>query len=71
MRLAVIDPTPPTPHLSETGAPHARFALLEKGAGRWRIDLIAVEYACEQASARAAENGRADWAHALATGYAQ
>ena len=33
-------------------------------------ELIAVEYDHRAAAARAATLGRADWAHALATGYA-
>ena len=84
MRLAVIadihgnvaaleavyaEPTPPSPHVSETGSPHARYALLAQGAGRWRVDLVAVAYDWDRASACAAENGRPDWARALATGY--
>jgi predicted phosphodiesterase len=66
---AYADPTPPA-HVSETGGPHARFALLAREGGRWRIDLIAVEYDWNRASTRAADNGRQDWARALATGYA-
>jgi predicted phosphodiesterase len=65
---AYADPTPPA-HVSETGSPHARYALLTREDGRWRVDLIAIEYDWDQASARAAANGRPDWARALATGY--
>jgi hypothetical protein len=39
---AYADPTPPSPHVSETGSPHARYALLAQQAGRWRVDLVAV-----------------------------
>jgi predicted phosphodiesterase len=66
---AYEDPTPPA-HVSETGAPHARYALLTRDADRWRVDLIAVEYDWAAASARAAEVGRPAWAKALATGFA-
>jgi predicted phosphodiesterase len=66
---AYADPTPPSPHVSETGSPHARYALLTQEAGRWRVDLVAVEYDWDRASAHAAANGRPDWARALATGY--
>ncbi len=63
-----IDPTPPA-HVSEAGSPHARYALLTKDSGRWSVDLIAVEYDWTSASKRATENGRPEWAQALATGY--
>jgi predicted phosphodiesterase len=68
---AYEDPTPPTPHVSETGSPHARYALLTKGAGerRWHVNLVAVDYDWDRASAQAASNGRPQWARALATGY--
>jgi predicted phosphodiesterase len=66
---AYADPTPPTPHVSETGSPHARYALLTKKAARWRVDLVAVEYDWDRAAACAAANGRHEWARALATGY--
>lgn len=65
---AYADPTPPA-HVSETGSPHARYALLAREAGRWRVDLIAIDYDWDRASARAADNGRPEWARALATGY--
>jgi predicted phosphodiesterase len=66
---AYADPTPPSPHVSETGSPHARYALLAQEAGRWRVDLVAVAYDWDRASGCAAANGRPDWARALATGY--
>jgi predicted phosphodiesterase len=66
---AYADPTPPSPHVSETGSPHARYALLAREAQQWRVDLIAVTYDWDRASACAAANGRPEWALALATGY--
>ena len=65
---AYADPTPPA-HVSESGSPHARYALATLHAGRWRIDLIAVEYDWASAARLAADNGRPEWARALATGY--
>jgi predicted phosphodiesterase len=66
---AYTDPTPPA-HVSECGSPHARYAVLEQDGGGWRLDLVAIAYDWQAASRRAAENGRPDWARALATGYA-
>ena len=65
---AYSDPNPPA-HVSESGSPHARYALLSQSAGVWSIDLIGIEYDWNAASVRAAENGRADWARALASGF--
>jgi predicted phosphodiesterase len=68
---AYADPTPPTPHASETGSPHARYAFLTREArnGRWHVNLIAIGYDWDRASAQAAASGRSQWARALATGY--
>jgi hypothetical protein len=65
-----IRPHPP-PHVSETGSPHARYALLSREENRrqWQVDLIAVSYDWDQASARAAANDLSRWARAQATGY--
>src|SRR5882757_3703253 len=59
---AYADPTPPSPHVSETGSPHARYALLTREARQWRFDLIPVTYDWDRASAFAAANGRPEWA---------
>jgi hypothetical protein len=62
------DPTPPA-HVSETGSPHARYAIVTLEAGRCTVDLVAMPYDWTSASQRAAANGREEWARALATGY--
>jgi hypothetical protein len=51
------------------GSPHARYALLDRRKGGWSVELVAVEYDWDRASKRASENGRADWAQGLATGF--
>jgi predicted phosphodiesterase len=66
---AYIDPTPPAPHVSEAGSPHARYAMLSKSVGRWSVELIAIQYDWAAASRRADKNGRSEWARALATGF--
>jgi len=65
---AYSDPSPPA-HVSESGSPHARYALVSQSAGVWSIDLIAITYDWNAASVRATENGRADWGRALASGF--
>jgi predicted phosphodiesterase len=66
---AYADPTPPAPHVSEAGSPHARYAMITRASGRANVDLIALPYAWDEAAKRAADNGRAEWARALATGF--
>jgi predicted phosphodiesterase len=52
----------------EHRSPHARYAILTKRNGRWGVELFALEYDWASASRRAMENGRPEWAMALATG---
>ena len=67
---AYDDPTPPQPHVSEAGSPHARYAMVSIEAGVvTAVEMIAVVYDWQAASERARVNGRPEWAHALATGF--
>jgi putative phosphoesterase len=59
----------PHDHRVENGSPHARWALVEKRNGAWHAQLRAVAYDWDGEAARAERNGRAEWAHALRTGY--
>jgi len=68
--LQAYDDIHPWPHYMETGSPHARYALLDREAGGWKIDFMALEYDWRAASDDAKKANRPDWAHALATGYA-
>jgi hypothetical protein len=56
------------PHLVETGSPHARYALLERGAHGWTVAHVAVAYGWESAALIAERHGRPEWAHALRYG---
>ena len=62
----------PIAHSMQMGAPHARYAMIErkKATDPWRITFRVVAYDWEGAAARAKSKGREDWAHALRTGYA-
>ncbi len=62
-----IDATPPA-HVSETGSPHARYAIVDHASGQWAVEMIAIAYDWDRAAERAAANGRPEWAMALATG---
>lgn len=58
------------PHVSETGSPLARYALLELSATQPRIPFDAVEYDHTRAAHQATAKDRPDRALALRTGYA-
>jgi putative phosphoesterase len=59
--------TEPSLHVSESGAPHARFAVVTM-TDQVAVELHAIAYDWEPAARQAEANGRADWAHALRTG---
>jgi predicted phosphodiesterase len=52
----------------EYRSPHAYYAILTRRNGRWGAELLALEYDWSSAARRAADNGRPDWAEAMATG---
>jgi len=67
--LPAYDDIHPYPHAVETGSPHARYAIVEQRDSGWTARLVAVPYDHTAMAALALENGRPDWAHALATGH--
>lgn len=56
-------------HVSESGMPHARFAVVTLDA-EIAIEHHLTVYDWERSARRAGDNGREDWAHALRTGRA-
>jgi putative phosphoesterase len=58
----------PHPHRVETGSPHARWALLARGAHGWQAQLRLTAYDWDASAARAAGLGFADWALELRSG---
>ncbi len=58
------------PYRSETGSPHARYALLQRPQDAWSVSHIAVAYDFEAAGRRADANGQPAWGQALRTGFA-
>ena len=67
--LPAYDDVEPEPHVMETGSPHARYAILERYAGEWIVDLVSVTYNHNRAAKKASDNGREDWAIGLQTGF--
>ena len=57
-------------HVMQNGSPDARYAIVEQGENGWTAALIAVPYDWRPMAALAERNGRPEWAHAIATGYA-
>ncbi|EKZ5637128.1 metallophosphoesterase [Klebsiella pneumoniae] len=58
------------PHVSESGSPHARYAIIERKNGDWNVEFHAVTYDWNQAATDAASHGREDLAFILRTGRA-
>lgn len=56
-------------HVVHTGAPHARYALLERRGAGWQVALKAVPYAAAPQARLAAERGFPAWATALSGGW--
>jgi predicted phosphodiesterase len=58
----------PTPHVMEAGAPHARYAFLERLADGWTAEPRAVPYNFEEAALQAERAGRDAVAFSIRTG---
>lgn len=63
------DDDAPVYHQMQTGTPNASYAILERQESGWSVTFRSVPYASNETSALAAQNGRPDWARALATGW--
>ena len=69
--LPAYTDTEPVRHSMQMGAPHARYAVLErrKASEPWQISFRVVAYDWDAAAERAAAKGREDWARWIRTGY--
>jgi putative phosphoesterase len=68
--LPAYDFSKPWPHVMESGAPHARYAILQRRHAEWEVTFHAVNYDWKAAASDAEARGRQDWSHALRTGLA-
>jgi predicted phosphodiesterase len=68
---AYDDPSPPAPHVMETGSPDARYAICDKSSGKWIITFRQVPYDHQRAAEMARAQGEPKWVNALATGWLQ
>jgi predicted phosphodiesterase len=65
---AYDDPSHPA-HVSESGTPHARYAIIDiRSNADLDVAFKVLNYPHEVAARRAEANGRLEWAHALRTG---
>ena len=67
---AYEDPLPPA-HVSESGSPVARYAVLRLDRQSASFEHIAIAYDHLAAARRAEENQNHAWAHFLSTGFAR
>lgn len=63
------DDDQPVYHAVESGAPDARYAIIEARAAGWSAQLIGVPYDHASMAALARRHGRPDWEHILRFGY--
>ena len=61
----------PVPHAMQAGSPHARYAVLNRHAQDWEVELVALHYPWDEAADAARRNGRDDWAGWITTGEAK
>ncbi|MCV6591535.1 MAG: metallophosphatase family protein [Silicimonas sp.] len=55
--------------IHQTGAPDARYAIVEERDGRWSADLVAVPYDASEMAAMARAKGAESWAQAVSDGW--
>ncbi|MCH8180972.1 MAG: metallophosphoesterase family protein [Proteobacteria bacterium] len=63
------DDTRPLCHRVEMGSPDARYAIVERHRQGWTVSLLAVPCDHRAMAELARQRGRAEWAHALLTGF--
>jgi predicted phosphodiesterase len=66
--LPGYDDIHPNKHWIESGSPHARYALMERTAQGWQVQLRSVAYDFKPMAQLAERRGRPDWALPLRTG---
>ena len=57
------------PFIHETGAPDARYAILEKSKSWWQTQLLTVPYDSRAMAQLARQRGADTWAQAIETGW--
>lgn len=66
---AYLDTRGDVPFVQQTGAPDARYAVLEQHSGTWHADLCCVPYDSAQMARLAEARGAESWARAVTHGW--
>lgn len=61
----------PVPHVVQTGNPNASYAVIEQTGSGWQITLRNIPYDTARMVRMAENNGRADWARVVRSGWFQ
>ncbi|RRY13622.1 metallophosphoesterase family protein [Brucella anthropi] len=61
----------PVPHVVQTGNPNASYAVIEQTGTGWQITLRNIPYDTARMVRMAENNGRADWARVVRSGWFQ
>lgn len=67
--LPAYDDTAPVYHVMQSGAPEARYALVQQVDGGWQVSFRSVPYDTSRMAALAKQAGREDWANAVSSGW--
>lgn len=67
--LPAYDDTAPVYHVMQSGAPEARYALVQQVDGDWRVSFRSVTYDPSRMAALAKQAGRDGWANAVSSGW--
>jgi hypothetical protein len=59
----------PVPHIVQTGTPNASYAVIDDGAGNWRVTFRSIPDAPSRMALLAEKAGREEWANVIRTGW--
>jgi predicted phosphodiesterase len=59
----------PVPHIVQTGTPNASYAVIDDGAGNWRVTFRSIPYDPSRMALLAEKAGREEWANVIRTGW--
>lgn len=66
--VPAYDDDVPNYHITQNYSPLASYAVLEKQASGWQVELLKVPYDVQSAVTQAQRQGREDWAYWIKTG---
>ena len=63
------DDDQPVPHSVQTGTPNASYAVIEDSQLGWQVTFRSIPYDTTRMASLAGQAGRAEWAHAIRSGW--